>query len=115
LSDYKGETAELAISLDVVYHLVEDNIFGEYMERLFDAATKFVIVYADNKDYPYVKGTHVRHRCFTKWIEIHKPNWQLIQNIQNKYPWLYPWEGDGQNCSWSDFYIFQNNEISTNN
>lgn len=32
--DYNNETAELSLSLDVIYHLVEDAIFEEYMLRL---------------------------------------------------------------------------------
>ena len=31
ISQYAGETAELTLSLDVIYHLVEDDVFDSYM------------------------------------------------------------------------------------
>ena len=43
-------TAELALSLDVIYHLVEDSVYEAYMRALFGAAEKFVIIYASNTD-----------------------------------------------------------------
>lgn len=37
LEDYDNQKADLTLSLDVIYHLIEDNVFEEYMERLFNA------------------------------------------------------------------------------
>src|SRR5580658_6491503 len=55
--------ADLAISLDVIYHLTEDAVFKAYMTHLFAAGARFVIIYASNREIP---GTapHVRHRHF---------------------------------------------------
>ena len=39
---------DLALSLDVVYHLVEDSAFESYMHTLFDSAQRFVIIYSSN-------------------------------------------------------------------
>lgn len=71
-------TAELALSLDVVYHLTEDAVFEAYMRHVFAAAGRFVIIYATNAE---MRGTapHVRHRRFTDWVEAHCPQWQLRQ------------------------------------
>ena len=71
-------TAPLAISLDVIYHLTEDAVFEAYMTHLFAAGTRFVIVYATNREIP---GTapHVRHRHFTRWVEAHGQGWRLLQ------------------------------------
>lgn len=33
LSEYSGEIAELVMSLDVIYHLIEDDVFEDYMRR----------------------------------------------------------------------------------
>jgi len=44
--------ADLAISLDVIYHLTEDAVFDTYMTHLFAAAARFVIVYATNQEIP---------------------------------------------------------------
>jgi SAM-dependent methyltransferase len=68
--------ADLAISLDVIYHLTERQVFETYLAHLFAAARRFVVIYASNAEVP---GTapHVRHRRFTGWIEEHCPGWHL--------------------------------------
>ena len=43
VDEYDGETAPLTISLDVIFHLVEDEIFEDYMRRLFDSSRRFVV------------------------------------------------------------------------
>jgi hypothetical protein len=104
VATYAGEQAELSISLDVIYHLIEDSVFEAYMHRLFESATRYVIIYAsntdDNSDNP---APHVRHRHFTRWVENHYPQWNLIQHIPNRYPY----NGDYTKTSFADFYIFQ--------
>ena len=76
MSDYNGQKADLALSLDVIYHLIEDNVFEHYMRTLFDAAIRYVIIYAsDSDDNRGYEGTHVRHRKFTNWINKNLPNW----------------------------------------
>jgi hypothetical protein len=67
MSQYNGERADLGLSLDVIYHLVEDNIFERYMQMLFHSSIRFVIVYASNFDDNSGKdGSHIRHRKFTR-------------------------------------------------
>ena len=67
MSEYNGEKADLALSLDVIYHLVEDNVFEHYMRTLFEASNRYVIIYAsDSDDNRGYEGTHVRHRKFTQ-------------------------------------------------
>lgn len=99
----RGQRADLALSLDVVFHLVEDDVFEQYMTRLFDAAERFVAVYSSNKDEPH-PAPHVRHRKFTDWVERKRPEWQLARRVENRYP-----EGtsDGGPVSFADFYFFQ--------
>jgi hypothetical protein len=95
------ERADLALSLDVIYHLVEDPIYFRHMQDLFEAATRFVIIYSDNQESPR-DSLHVRHRRFSNWIEQNKPDWRLAQHIPNKYP---P-ELGMQHGSWADFWIY---------
>ena len=73
---------ELALSLDVVYHLTEDLIFENYMYYLFSSATRFVIIYA--WDMEGKKNLHVKHRRFTEWIGRNIRDWQLTARIENK-------------------------------
>jgi hypothetical protein len=101
---YKGEKADLALSLDVIYHLVEEPVYQAYLKTLFDSAERFVIIYSSNTDdNKSFGGTHVRHRKFSDWIIHHRPAWQLKQRIPNKYPY----SGDYTRGSWSDFFIYQ--------
>jgi SAM-dependent methyltransferase len=103
LREYSGERADLTLSLDVIYHLIEDGVFCSYMERLFSSADRFVIIYSSDTDKQQNKqAPHVRHRKFTRWVEVNIDGWKLIQRIPNKYPY----KGDIQTGSFSDFYIY---------
>lgn len=104
--DYKHQTFELSLSLDVIYHLVEDKTFFQYMNNLFNASRKYVIIYSSNKEENEKTAVHVRHRKFTNWVEQYKPNFQLIEHLPNKFPF------DPKNqkkTSFADFYIFEKN------
>jgi SAM-dependent methyltransferase len=94
--------ADLALSLDVIYHLVEDETFDGYMRQLFAAATKYVAVYASNFDSDW-PNPHVRHRKFTRWVETNKTDFELVETIENRYPYS---EKDVRNTSFANFYIF---------
>lgn len=105
VSEYAGHTADLALSLDVIYHLVEDAVFDDYMARLFDAATRYVIIYSSNIENYYPETMHVRHRKFSKWIAKNRQGWKCAQFIKNKYPLRHP-EDEQIGRSFSDFYIY---------
>ncbi len=94
---------DLALSLDVIYHLVEDAIFDDYMQKLFAAADRFVGVYSSNVDKPG-PAVHVRHRCFSDWIEKNRPEWALISKIDNPYP---EDTDNPDHTSWADFYFYE--------
>lgn len=102
--EYAGETADLTLSLDVLYHLVEDEVFAAYMERLFDASTRNVIVYSSNTDDTMGnESPHVRHRQFTRWVSTFRPTWRLVQHVPNRYPYT----GDYRTGSFADFHVFE--------
>ena len=93
----------LALSLDVVYHLVEDAVFEAYMRSLFAHASKYVVIYSSNKT--EVSGVpHVRHRRFTDWIKSNALQWQQSGFVPNRYP-EDPKRPD--DTSFADFYFFQ--------
>jgi hypothetical protein len=94
--------ADLGLSLDVIYHLVEDAVFHNYMSHLFAAADRYVIVYSSNKD-ELPASPHVRHREFTQWVSVNEPSWELIDHVPNQYPF------DPQRpseTSFADFFVF---------
>ena len=103
LDNYTDETAELSMSLDVIYHLVENHIFSSHMEQLFESSSRYVIVYSsDTDDQESFQAPHVKHRKFTKWIETYKPMWKLVRHIPNRHPYT----GNNQEGSLADFYIY---------
>jgi SAM-dependent methyltransferase len=93
VSDFKPE---LALSLDVIYHLVEDSVYKKYMHQLFSAPTQYVIIYAWDVDLE--KNYHVRHRKFTKWIDANITDFQLIETVSKS--------------SFCDFFIYSKNTLS---
>lgn len=104
MSEFAGETADLALSLDVIYHVVEDAVFAQYMPTLFRSANRYVIIYAsdtdDNRGY---EGTHVQHRKFTQWIQQNAPAWKLLEHLPDRYPYT----GDYRKGSFADFFIYE--------
>jgi len=100
---YRGESADLALSLDVIYHLVEDQVFDDHMRSLFTSSHRWVIVYSSNDETIENRAVHVRHRRFTDWIETNAPEWQLVEQLLNPYPY----DGDVRTGSFADFYVFE--------
>jgi len=94
---------DLALSLDVIYHLVEDDVFHAYMRSLFANAGRFVAIYSSNKVEPG-DAPHIRHRLFTHWIEVHEPQWRKTGFLPNKYPLNRARPLD---TSFADFYFFE--------
>ena len=89
-------TADMAISLDVVYHLTEDLVFETYLTHLFAAGLRLVVIYSTNEE---ISGTapHVRHRHFTPWVETNCPGWRLNA--------VTP--GPGQERARADFFVYE--------
>lgn len=103
MENFADDTAELTLSLDVIYHLIEDEVFEDYISRLFDSSTRFVVIYSSNTDEnPEGQAAHVKHRSFSQWVEDNKPEWQLQEHIPNKYPF----NGDTKTGSFADFYVY---------
>ena len=105
---------DLALSLDVIFHLTEDAIFDRYMHDLFAASSRFVIIYSSNGD--PANGTydwppHVRHRCFTQWIARNAVAWRLVRHIPNRYPFYI--DAEGEHGSFADFHVFEKSETAT--
>jgi SAM-dependent methyltransferase len=104
VSEYNGHTADLALSLDVLFHLVEDPVFERYMHRLFESADTFVGIYSSNSNTnPSDQSVHVRHRRFTDWVDTHRPDWKLILHVPN----AFPYDGDYTKTSFAEFFFYK--------
>ena len=103
---YAGETAELTLSLDVIYHLIEDTVFEAYMNQLFGSATKFVIIYSSDTDEQVSNlAVHVKHRKFSRWVADNQQGWKLKQHLPNRYPLVAG--GDDSQSSFADFFVYE--------
>jgi cyclopropane fatty-acyl-phospholipid synthase-like methyltransferase len=89
-------TADAALSLDVIYHLVEDEVFERYMRHLFGAGRRYVVAYTTN-----FTGTgtapHVRHRDVTGWVERNCPGWRLASTAR----------GPNAEHDRADFFVYE--------
>ncbi len=105
IDEYEDERADLTLSLDVLFHLIEDEVFEIYMKKLFNSSDKYVIIYSSNTDKNDTsEAPHVKHRHFTMWVEQRFHKCKLIEHIPNRYPY----KGNYLEGSFADFYIYQN-------
>lgn len=93
-ADGQVPQGDLSLSLDVIYHLLEDDIFESYMRDLFSSSKRFVIIYA--WDVEVKRRQHVRHRKFTKWIAENITGWDLVTKIAS-----------GEVLGACDFFIYE--------
>lgn len=94
--------ADLALSIDVLYHLVEEDVFARHLRDLFGSAERMVVIYSS--DFERAEPVpHVRHRAFSAWVEAHIPGWTLRRRTPNRYPYC---EEDGSG-SLADFFVYE--------
>ena len=101
----KPFVADVALSIDVIYHLIEDEVYELYMADLFSAASKWVVLYTTDSDIfrDHPDHPHVRHRPVRRDIARRFPDWRLERVIANRYP---PRTGD-PDCSLCDFLFYR--------
>ncbi|MGQ0429505.1 MAG: methyltransferase [Gammaproteobacteria bacterium] len=87
--------ADLALSLDVIYHLVEDEVYRRYLDELFGAARRHVIIYSSNRE-DLAAAAHVRHRAFLREVQTRFPEFRMVRKVDNPLP----------KQSFADFYVF---------
>jgi predicted TPR repeat methyltransferase len=90
------EPADLSMSLDVLYHIIEDELFYSYIDSLFKFSLKYVLVYSTN-DKPNKPASHIVWRDFVDYIK---------SNYNVKLISITPFENkkDINNVS---FYLFE--------
>jgi hypothetical protein len=94
-------SAELTLSLDVIYHLVEDPVFETYMRHLFAASTRYVGIYSSDTT-KIAPQPHVRHRKFSDWVASNAPDFRVLERVPN------PHRGnDPTNESFADFVFYE--------
>jgi SAM-dependent methyltransferase len=96
IEEYVPRKFDLALSLDVIFHLVEDVVYHKYMYRLFQPLHSYVIVYSSNGQiHTPLLGASMKDRVFTDWVTQRAPEFNLIDFIPNP------------NENVSNFYIYK--------
>lgn len=85
---------DLTISMDVILHLIEEDVYQQYMKDLFRLSNKYVIVYSTNWD-EILGGIHNK---FRKFLPDVPQNFQLIEFIENPHKGI---------LTQADFFIFK--------
>ena len=106
--DYIPRRFDLALSMDVLFHLIEDEVFNSYMSMLFNDG-EFVLIYGyDSEDDPMLKHgrrslPHMKYRSFSKWISENTSHY-LSGIFDNPYTYDHNTR-TGSICS---FYLYHN-------
>ncbi|MGQ5718975.1 class I SAM-dependent methyltransferase [Pseudochrobactrum asaccharolyticum] len=93
---------DVTLSLDVIYHLIENEILSKYIEDLFAHSSRYVVIYSSNFDAPW-PAVHVKHRNISKFIAENIKGWSLRCIVPNAFPYK---ADDVDNTSFSDFLIY---------
>ena len=87
-------SADCAISLDVVFHLIEDDVFEKYMHNLFNCARRFVIIYALDEEEVQREHVSVRIRKYSDYIAAQIPEFRVALHVAK--------QGE-----FADFYVYE--------
>lgn len=66
--------ADASLSLDVIYHLVDDEEYRDYLRSVFESARDLVIAYATN----HVDPLTARHVRFREWLNDVPRGWTVV-------------------------------------
>lgn len=94
--------ADLVLSIDVIFHLVEDPVFEKYIRDLFCFSKSYVMIYSSDYDAEW-PTLHVRHRNVSGYISKMFPEWALLARVPNIYPFDLARQNDTSFC---DFMVF---------
>ncbi len=105
-TDLVGFQPDMAVSLDVVFHLIEDENYHIYMRNLFGAGNRMVVIYThdmpDGEARRVAKAPHVVFRNVEMWARQHAPDFCLLDKFANPYLGAT----DGQPTSPCTFFVF---------
>lgn len=80
---YEMPNADLCMSLDVIYHIINYGVYEMYLATLFGKSDKYVLIFSSNHD-RNVKGvTHIHHRIVTDFVDEYVTNFKLVEKIEN--------------------------------
>lgn len=86
--------SDMTISLEVIFHLIEHDVFDRYMRDLFDKSSRLVVIFSSNVD-GATGVPHYRDRQFTTWVDAHLPEFELLEQVP------------GPAAATSDFFVYK--------
>ncbi|MGV3485676.1 MAG: methyltransferase domain-containing protein [Planctomycetaceae bacterium] len=108
LQEYHANSAaglyDLSLSLDVIYHLIEDDVYRAYVTTLLHSSCRYSLIYASNFELYDQKLPHVRHRSFVDDIRNWYPEWEFVSAFEN--PYLKPHDSR-EYGSFAQFHLFR--------
>lgn len=75
-----AKKADSTMSLDVIYHLIDDQYFNDYINCLKECTDKYIIIYSTNYNDTNWQG-HVRHREFENLLIDQFDRIEYVKNI----------------------------------
>ena len=75
---------DMALSLDVAFHLIEPEIFDAYFHDVFDHARQRVLIYSSDTEFD-APAVHVLHRPVSDWVAQNRPGWRLSERFENPH------------------------------
>ena len=95
--------ADLGVSMDVLFHLVEEDVFETYLKHLFAASERIVVIYA--RDVDGAPTFHEHNRSFTGRIARLAPGWELNKRIESPFRSEARTPEEASNVA--DFFVFK--------
>lgn len=85
LPRHHKQRKHLSLSLDVIYHLVEDSVYERHLHDVFAASARWAILYTSDTDRGASNefvADHVHHRPVAADVERNFPAWQLEHEVE---------------------------------
>jgi len=104
--EYDGDSVDLVLCLDVLYHILEDE--EEYLcktiDKLIEKANKFVVIYAQDSLNLYFDHQYKEHLHNSKWI-------QYIQKAHSDNLTLIHRQDEPTSGSSALFFVYKKNKV----
>lgn len=71
-------TADVTLSSEVLFHLVEEEVFKTYLRNLFQSAKKGVIIISTDHNDNHDSPMHIVHRNFSDFVTEEFPEWKRV-------------------------------------
>lgn len=102
------QPADLALSLDVIYHILDDKTYDRYMRLLFGVSNRYIVIYSSD-GISNSGASHIYHRDFVDWIRLNAGDWKLIDEPVHPFPYD---PRDPDNTTFARFFVFEKDSVA---